>query len=916
MKNFILGFCSSLCFFYSTATTILNPTTSQFGFIENKGQIIDQYKNFNKNVLYLYNGNGFNVQLKKSGFSYESIEIESSPKIQKVSVLNIFTKNEQKSVDYSINIHRIDISFVGSNTNTKITPSEPSRDFINYYTTSTTENGIINVHHFKKIVYENIYPFIDVEFILDDFKTGGGFKYNFIIHPGGNVNNIQLKIDGANKTTLKDNQYLVIETAFGNIEETIPNSYLLTTSDKQESIEASFIKLSTDNLLHSDIYGISVGKYDLSKTLIIDPAPWATYYGGPSDDIGYGIATDLTGNIFITGSTLSSSGIASSGAFQTTFGGGSGNDIFVIKVNSSGVRQWSTYYGNSGDDYGRGIVIDSSGNILISGYTDSNTGIATTGAYQTTMAGGGSGDAFIAKFNTSGARIWGTYYGGNAIEYNYSIATDKNSNIYITGETSSSSGISTSGSFQSSIGSLSAMDAFIAKFNSSGTIQWATYYGGNNYDGGLGVATDTAGNVFISGGTGSLTGIASSGAFQTTNSGNGDGFVVKFNSSGSRQWGTYYGGSNNDGFGKIVTDISGNLWITGTTLSSSGIATTASFQPLIGDTVSGDAMLIKLNSSGSRIYATYYGGTNSDGANGISMDSYGNIFISGSTTSIANIASTGVYQTNLAGTIDAFVAKFSSTGSRLWGTYFGGSNTEYGFAITNDAIGNTYLTGVTRSSTGIATSGAFQTIYGGSSSSSYGDAFIAGFNSNGGLPVKLITFEISPIKFEQNLNLICNWTTAFEINNNYFTVERGNDGVKFDGIGTVKGGGNSNKNISYTFKDETPNLGTSFYRLKQTDFDGKMSFSEIRKIELNPNLNELISLVYDKETPRLNFNSFSNINFSIQLFDLSGVLLWSSENVTINGFNNIPIQTNVSMGLYVLRVTLGSQLQNFKVWLN
>ena len=166
------------------------------------------------------------------------------------------------------------------------------------------------------------------------------------------------------------------------------------------------------------------------------------------DDYGYSCATDASGNIYLSGYTNSTSGIATTGAHQTTYGGN--YDAFLVKFNSSGVRQWGTYYGGTNDDNGYSCATDASGNIYLSGYTRSTSGIATTGAHQTTY--GGRFDAFLVKFNSSGVRQWGTYYGGTSDDNGYSCATDASGNIYLSGHTRSTSGIATTGAHQTTYG--------------------------------------------------------------------------------------------------------------------------------------------------------------------------------------------------------------------------------------------------------------------------------------------------------------------------------------------------------------------------------------------------------------------------------------------------------------------------------
>ena len=181
----------------SYASNDLKSVSGQFGFIENKGQIIDQNNNLNPSVLYLYNGYRLQVQLKQTGFSYEVRKVAASFQPLAVSsklpeAIPIAIGSQLLTAD-TVFIHRIDISFVNSNQNAKIISSDVAPDYINYYTSGTSEQGVTNVHHYKKVLYQNIYNNIDVEFVLSDEKKCGNFKYNFIVKPGGNPNDIKMQ---------------------------------------------------------------------------------------------------------------------------------------------------------------------------------------------------------------------------------------------------------------------------------------------------------------------------------------------------------------------------------------------------------------------------------------------------------------------------------------------------------------------------------------------------------------------------------------------------------------------------------------------------------------------------------------------------------------------------------------------------
>jgi uncharacterized protein YjdB len=435
---------------------------------------------------------------------------------------------------------------------------------------------------------------------------------------------------------------------------------------------------------------------------------WATYCGGSLQDNAYAVAVDNAGNVYIAGKSASATGIATAGAHQTTFGGGS-FDAFLVKFNSSGVRQWATLFGGSGNEGVSSLAVDAAGNVFIAGETGSTSGIATTGAHQTSF--GGVFDAFLAKFNSSGACQWATYYGGNSADYGYSIATSSLGDVYLAGRAFSSFNIATPGSHKATYDG--SFDAYLAKFTNAGVRQWGTYFGGTGAEDGQAVAVDDSGNVFLAGGSGSSSGIATPGGYQTVSGGSDEAFLTKFNSSGTQIWGTYFGGSGGEAPSSLVIDGSNNIYMSGYTNSTSGIATGGAHQTTFGGSTM-DAFLVKFSNSGAHLWGTYYGGTSIDVGRSVSVDTAGFVYLAGETFSTSGISSaTGAYQPAFGGANDAFIVKLNSLGVRQWGTYYGSSNYDEGKGIAIDGAGNIYLTGQSQSTSGIATVCAHQPLHGG-----------------------------------------------------------------------------------------------------------------------------------------------------------------------------------------------------------
>ncbi len=726
MKKYFLILFLFVCtaaFSQTSAPSKYNINAS--GFVENKGQLVDPAYKPVPSVKYLLCQPGFNVQLRQSGFSYDTyVDTQNKTTGDK--------GNRNPIKDFTRNYHRVDIDLVGCNQNAEIIAEQMSSASFNYFTPGMPQGGVSDVHYYQKITYKNIYPNIDLQFLAPQPGSSRSIpvEYQFIVHKGGNPADIKLSYTGENKISL-DNNKLVVSVARGDFAESIPKSYL-KASGKAVNV--------TYTALGNDVFTFTLPKnLLLTSDLIIDPIPnllWGTYYGGPVYTYPYGIALDANGNVYITGITGSVNNIVTLGAFLTVYQGF--EDVFIAKFNSTGTSLvWGTYYGGTGEDIGQGIALDASKNVYITGYTESATGIATLGAYKKVYAG--RGDAFVAKFNSSGSSLlWGTYYGGIEEDTAQSIALDASDNVYITGSTSSPSGIATGGAYQTSYISGTDNVAFVAKFNSAGSsLLWGTYYGGanNTSTGGRGIVIDATTDSYITGYTNSAGSIATAGAYQTNYGGHGDAFVAEFNPSGSSLlWGTYYGGDSADVALGIAIDASDNTYITGYTTSDTNIATPAAFQTTIGGNT--DAFVAKFNATGSTlVWGSYYGGLNEDIGQAIVVDPTGSVYITGVTTSFNGIATAGSYQPAYGGNYDAFIAKFNPFATcLLWGTYYGGPSEDLGNGIVLDANNDVYITGYTGSSSGIATKGAYQTVF-----NNGDDAFVAEFNSTNNAAPTTIT---------------------------------------------------------------------------------------------------------------------------------------------------------------------------------
>ena len=701
-----------ICLLFFISFSFAQKQSSSVGFIENKGQIVDQNGNTNSGVKYLLNTNGLNVQLRKNGFSYDIYEPEKKSKANNSKDKNTsYLKNEAGKIDdnaVKYNYHRIDIDFVNSNASVELIPHEKTDGYDNYYNVSNTPNGILEVAKFKKVIYENIYNHIDVIFFVpEDIKKP--VEYNFLIRPGGQISDIQLKLNGC-QTDLIDNK-IRLKTRFGIMEETLPMSWVENGTGKNEVV-INYKKIN------KNIYSFESSENLEGKKIIIDPTPnrlWGTYY---NDGYISSITTDNLDNLYFCGTTSISTNIATLGSFQPNLF--QYNDAFIVKFDSNGNRIWGTYYGGNNNDSFNSINIFNN-ELILGGTTRSSNNIATPGSFKSYLTPGGFmvSDAFIVKFNLNGQRIWGTYYGGEHDDTSSKTVVDANGNIIIVGETYSVNGIATPGTFKDyktvPFNPNATGEGYITKFNNAGFQIWGSYY---NLCEIWGLDVDSLTNIYFSGDVGSNNYIATPGTHQptflyntTTAAYQYDSFLVKFTPNGQRAWGTHYG------FGWeynhcVKVDHNDNVYISGYTTSGTHISTPGAFQVnlTLGSSSNQDAYLAKFDPNGQIIWGTYYGGDSFEtiATYTLDFDENNNVFFAGSTPSSNFISTAGSLDENLNGGTDVFIAKFSPLGSRIWATYFGGSGTDYSNYIHYHGNGIFYIAGYTYSNDIIATTSAHQ----------------------------------------------------------------------------------------------------------------------------------------------------------------------------------------------------------------
>jgi gliding motility-associated-like protein len=723
---FLLSFSiNSLAQIESPVKSVNRLNQVHFGFIENKGQVMDQHHQFNSSAKYILPlQQGMNVVLKKNAFSYDTYTAtEDSAMIMSKTIAG---RKDKKPGKITKKFHRVEVTFIGANPSPQVVAKGISSNAVYYYNAPINK---IETHYYQTVTYKNLYPGIDLVFEAGQNGNQGNMEYYFVVRPNGDARTIKLQYKGAYHTTLKD-EMIEVEVAKGIFKEKIPASYQCDNYPEniaafmfQPQVKAQYKKLGENT------YGFDISGYKKNKTIVIDPTPvlvWGTYYGEYLNDWGTSVAEDSKGNIFMGGASDNAANIATTGAYQTVMDGYT--DAILGKFTNDGELLWMTYYGGSGQEDIVGLVIDKQNNVLALGSTFSDNNIATPGSYkQKKTSPSWFCDAYIVKFSNDGNRIWSTYFGGDSTTYGTAIAKDGLDNIYITGFTNSAIGIATAGAYQKSYmggDPMNMFDGYIAKFDDHGAIAWSTYYGGYSSDGCYGIAADANANIYVTGETWSQTNIASTGGYQTQYGGGAtDAFLVKFGSDGKRQWSTYYGGSGNEHSFAIATDTKGNIVFGGQTFSANGITDNGHQNAFGGDF---DGFFVKFDKNGKRIWGSYYGGKQEEFIYGITCDPSDNIIITGVSSSADGIASEGSYQSSNSLQETTFIAKFSDNCIRKWGTYYGnGPGYGQGNAVIADSKA-IYLASSTLFGKNIATCNAVQTTWAGNQ-----DASLAKFVDNG-----------------------------------------------------------------------------------------------------------------------------------------------------------------------------------------
>lgn len=676
-------------------------------FEENRGQTGAKAK-------FVSRGTGYTLYLEQT----EAVFALKIP--DKATIERDFFANPKRAGIRKVRSDTLRMRFAGADQQPTIAGIDESKTRTNYY---FDNRRFENLPNYKKVQYKNLYEGIDAVFYGNQQSQ---LEYDFAVAPNADPHKIRLNFEGAEHISTDEQGNLVIKTANTELSLLKPVAFQEISGERKEIAVSYRIQTAESGDSASFDVSFSLGEYDRSKMLVIDPVlSYLTYVGGTALDNAFEIAVDAEGKAYITGTT-NSLDFPINGARNVNEGTG----IYIAKIFPDGSDfEYITLLEGEGDDVGFGIAVDANNNAYVTGLASDHFP-TTAGAFDTNHGAINNADAFVTKLNSNGNIVYSTFLGGADLDQAFDIAVDASGKAYVVGETFSTTGFPTKNKFQGCgffyPQSLNSLDAFLTVFNASGSdITYSTCIGGS-------VTTDTAFSVALDASSNAyLTGEAHGGnfpmknAFQAERGGGTDAWIAKFNPSQSGNdsliYSTYLGGSGTDSsFAIAVSDI-GTASVTGITGSSNfplknAIDTTNQIN---------EAFITQYNSTGTQLNSTFLGGADKDQGINITLGNGGAIYITGST--LSNDFPTAVpFQSARRGLRDAFVAKIrfgvNNNPGVASASYLGGSGNDLGNGIAVRGA-HIFISGETQSNNLLTTSGVLKATSNANSTSP--DGFVA-----------------------------------------------------------------------------------------------------------------------------------------------------------------------------------------------
>lgn len=636
---------------------------------------------------------------------------------------------------------------------------------------------------------------------------------------------------------------------------------------------------------------------------------WARKAGSIAFDLGFGIATDNSGNVFVAGKYEYNAN------FNGTYVSCAGNhDIFVAKYTPSGGLLWVKTAGGIAGDYAHAVCTDAAGNVYITGEIEQTVRFGSV----TVKGHGAHNDVFIAKYNPAGILLWVKSFGGYSNDQGLGISADASGNVYITGQFQGVNYINST-----TLVSSGGMDIFIAKYTTNGDFQWVRKAGGGGADEGWGIKADNSGNTYV---TGYFSGTAKFGSTSITSSGGDDIFIAKYSTDGILQWVKKAGGGANDQGKAITIDNSGKVFITG------GCRLYSVFGSLSVKISGGNAgvFVACYNSEGKIQWVRKADGYMNDSGRGICVDALSNIYITGQFGKTAQFGTTTLTGVD---TSEIFFASYTSSGVFRWALNAKGSVDvpddnryhETGLAIAVDKSGNVYGSGMFRSNT------------------VFNRATLVNYNKHTDIFVTKIaqssmqTSTSTPVPTTLTATITASGPTTFCSGGSVVLNANTRQGYiyqwKKNGVAII--GAYNSSYVAKTSGDYQIRIisGASVAwsapervivnNCKTEDSLFFQQVSEDAILNVSNSVDPLQLKVYPNPTNGLfsieiiNMNNFSEENISIEVVNETGQLVYSSEPKKVSGQmkKTIELDKTLPSGIYFLKIKIGDKEENTKLML-
>ena len=637
-------------------------------------KFIENVRQWEAPVRYRTDLVGGRLWLRNTGFTYAFHDVEQLAAIHDKYYHDKTYQEGERIENEQVTLHAFHVEFLGANAAPTLSSEGESEAYYNYFV-GTQDKWATGLRAMDKVHYADVYPGIG----LDVYSQGAYLKYDFVLAAGADASKIRLQYEGLDGMELVEGD-LKIKTAVAEMTELKPYAYQIEDGKK--------VEVPCRYVLEGNVLSFEFPEgYDGSKELVIDPTlVGATYSGSTSTCYGHSATYDSQANIYAAGICFGTGFPVTGGVFQQVYGGQIDQGINKYSPDATALI-WSTYIGGSSGDFPHSMIVNSLDELIVLGTTGSSNFPTTPGAHDATLDG--ICDITVSHLNVGATAMLGsTYLGGSAedgrisvgLNFNYGdtyrgeVIVDAADNICIASTTQSQDFPTTPGAFQGTYGG-GMSDGVVVKLNPTvTTLIWSSYIGGTDEESANSLKLNTAGEIYVTGGTASTVGFPTTpGAYHTTSIGGADAYMLHINSTCTNLLqGTYLGTTGEDQGYFLEIDASGFPYVLG---QGTGYTVT----PGAYFHANGGLFVDKLtpNLSGSLVSTTIGGMTASLSPTAFLVDVCGNIYLSAWGNSDSLPVTPNAFQPVAQGGDFYLLVMTPNATGLLYATNFGGSGWEH-----------------------------------------------------------------------------------------------------------------------------------------------------------------------------------------------------------------------------------------------